>query len=84
MNVVLIQFGFMAGRKTTHALLVVRKMQEEYTDNSSICFVDIEQAYDKVSGKVMERAVRKKDTPHVLVRAVINLFYGLLTKVRVV
>ena len=31
-NIVSMQFGFMPGRETTDALLVVRRMQEKYRD----------------------------------------------------
>ena len=48
-----------------------------------MCFVDIEKAFDRVSRKVMEWAMRKKGLPEAIVRAVINLYDGAKTKVRV-
>ena len=80
------QFGFMAGRETTDALFVVRRMQEEYRNNKKklyICFVDIEKAFDRVPRKVMEWAMRKKGLPEVIVRAVMSLYHGAKTKFRV-
>ena len=80
------QFGFMPGRGTTDALLVVQRMQEEYRDKKKkfyMCFVDIEKAFDRVPRKVMEWAMRKKGLPEVIVRAVMSLYHGAKTKVRV-
>ena len=48
------QFGFMPGRRTTDALFLVRRMQEEYRDKKKklyMCFVDIKKAFDKSSKK---------------------------------
>ena len=44
------QFGFMPGRRTTEALFVMRRMQEEYTDKKKLymCFVDIDKTFDRV------------------------------------
>ena len=79
------QFGFMPGRRTTDALFVVRRKQEEYRDNKKklyMCFVDIEKAFDRVQRKMMEWAMRKKGLPEVIVRAVMSLYHGAKTKVR--
>ena len=48
-----------------------------------MCFVNIEKASDRVPRKVMERAIRKKGLPKVIVRAVMSLNCGAKTKVRV-
>ena len=78
------QFGFMPGRGTTDALLVARRMQEEYRDKKKklyMYFVDIEKAFGRVPRKVMEGAMRKKGLPEVIVRAVMSLYHGAKTKV---
>ena len=80
------QFSFMPGRGTTDALFVVRRMQEKHRDKKKklyMCFVDIEKAFDRVSGKVKEWAMRKKGLPEVIVRAVMSLHHGTKTKVQV-
>ena len=48
-NIDTMQFGLMPGRETTGALFVVRRIQEEYWDKKKwyMCFVDIENAFDK-------------------------------------
>ena len=46
-------------------------------------FVDLEKAFDRVPRKVMEWALRKKSLPKVLVKAVMSLYEGSRTKVRV-
>ena len=55
-NIDSMQFDFMSGIRTTDALFVVRRMQEEYRDKKKklYCFVDIERAFDSVPRKVME------------------------------
>ena len=44
--------------------------------------MDIEKAFDRVQKKVMEWAMRKKGLPEVIVRAVMSLYHGAKTKVR--
>ena len=48
-----------------------------------ICFVDLEKAFDKVPIKVVEWELKKKGLPEVLVQAVMSLYEGLGTNVRV-
>ena len=47
-----------------------------------MCFVDIEETFDRVPRKVMEWAMRKKGSLEVIVRAVMSLYHGPKTKVR--
>ena len=59
-------------------------MQEEYRHKKKrLCmyFVDIEKAFDRVPRKVMERAMRKKGLPEVIIRVVMSLYHGAKTKV---
>ena len=48
-----------------------------------MCFVNMEKAFDRVPRKVMEYAMRKKDLSEVIVRAVMSLYDGAKTRVRV-
>ena len=80
------QFGFMPGKGTIDALFIVRRMQEEYREKNKklyMCFVDLEKAFDRVPRRVMEWALRKKGLPEALVIAVMSLYEGSRTKVRV-
>ena len=80
------QFGFMPGRGTIDAVFILRRMQEEYLAKGKklyMCFVDLEKAFDRVPRKVLEWAMRKKGIPEVLVRAVMSLYEGARTRVRV-
>ena len=80
------QFGFMPGKGTTHALFILRRMQEEFRGREKklyMCFVDLEKAFDRVPRKVMKWAVIKKGLAEVLVQAVMSLYEGSRTKVRV-
>ena len=70
------QFGFMPEKGTTHALFVLKRMQEKFQEREKklyMCFVDLEEAFDRVPRKVMEWALRKKGLADVLVQAVISL-----------
>ena len=48
-----------------------------------MCFVEIEKAFDRDPRKVMEWMMRKKGLPEVIVTAVMSLYHGAKTKVRV-
>ena len=51
------QFGFIPGRGTINALLIVRRMQKEYREKdkkSYMCFVNLEKAFDRVPRRVMQ------------------------------
>ena len=80
------QFGFMPGKGTLDAIFIVRRMQEEYQKKDKklyMCFVDMEKAFDRVPRKVMEWAMRKKGLSEVIVWAVMSLYDGAKTRVRV-
>ena len=48
-----------------------------------MCFVDLEKTFDRVLRKVVEWAMRKRGLPEVMVRAVMSLYEGAKTRVRV-
>ena len=80
------QFGFMPGKVTTDALFILRRLQEEFRGREEklyISFVELEKAFDRVPRKVTEWALREKNLPEVLVKAVMSLYKGSNTKVRV-
>ena len=65
------------------AMLNVRSMQEEYQKKLYMCFVDMEKAFYRVSRKVMKRIVRKKGLLQIIFPAVMSLYDGTKTSVRV-
>ena len=68
------------------AIFIVRRMQEEYQKKDKklyMCFVDVNKAFDRVPRKVMEWAMRKKGLLGVMVWAVMTLYDGAKTRVRV-
>ena len=80
------QFGFMPGKGTTRTLFILRRIQEEFRRREKklyMCFVDLEKAFDRVPRKVMKWASRKKGLAEVLLQAVMCLYEGSRTKVRV-
>ena len=48
-----------------------------------MCFVDMKKPFDRVPRKVMEWAMRKNGLSEVMVRAVMSLYGGVKTRVRV-
>ena len=61
-------------------------MQEEYRKKDKklyMCFIDLEKAFDRVPKRVMQWALRKKELPEILVKAVMNQYEGSKIKVTV-
>ena len=80
------QFGFMPSRSTVDAIFILRRMQESYLEKNKklfICFVDLEKAFDRVAKKVIEWALRKKLVPERLVQAIMSMYKGAKTRVKV-
>ena len=79
------QFGFMPRKGTVDAMFIVKRMQEEYQkkDKLYMCFVDIKKAFNRVPRKMTEWAMRKKGLSEVMLRAVMSLYDGAKTRVRV-
>ena len=48
-----------------------------------MCFVDLEKAFDRVPRIALDRAMRKKGIPEILVRSAMSLYVGAKTRVRV-
>ena len=69
------QFGFMSERGTIDAIFILRRIKEEHHAKGKklyMCFVDLEKAFDRITKKVLEWALRKKEIPAVLVRSVMK------------
>ena len=64
---------------------ILRRFQEEYLDKEKLYkyFVDLEKAFDRVPGKVLEWAMRKRGILELMVSAVMSLYEGAKTRVRV-
>ena len=80
------QFGFMPGKSTVDAIFILGRMQESYLEKNRklfICFVDLEKAFERVPRKVIEWALRKKLVPERLVQAVMSMYKGPKTRVKV-
>jgi hypothetical protein len=80
------QCGFRSGRGTVDALFMARMLQEKYGRKKwklYICFVDLAKAFDRVPRKVIEWALRKKGVNDRLVGAIMRLYEGAKTKVKV-
>ena len=76
------QFGFMPGKGTIDAVFILGgylyKEKKLY-----MYFADLEKAFDMVPRRVFEWAMRKSGIPEATVRAVMSLYEGAKTRVRV-
>ena len=57
------QFGFLPEKGSIDAVFMLRRLQEEYQAKARklyMCFVDLENAFDRVPRKVLEWAMKKK------------------------
>ena len=71
-------------RVSTDAVFILRRLQEKHHAEGKklfMCSVDLEEAFDRVSRKVLEWTMRKIGIPDVLVRSVMSLYEGELSKV---
>ena len=85
-NLNAMQCGFMPGKGTMDALFILRRMQEEYREKDKkmyMCFVDLEKAFDRVPRRVLEWALRRRGVPEVMVKAVMSMYEGVTTKIKV-
>ena len=76
----------MPGRGTIDAIFMVRQLQEKYLSRKKclyFCFVDLEKAFRRIPRRVIEFALRKKGVEEKLVQAVMRLYEGARTRVRV-
>ena len=75
------QFGFVPGRGTTDAIFVVRQLQEKYLAANKrlyMAYVDLEETFDRVPGKVIWWALRKLGVEEWIV----GLLQGMYANVR--
>ena len=80
------QFGFMPGKGTIDAVFILKRIQEEYLaiqKKLHMCFADLKKAFDIVPRNVIEWTMRKNGIPEALVGAVMSLYIGAKTKVKV-
>ena len=67
------QMSFMPGRGTKDVIFIVRQLPEKFWEVKKdlfFCFVDLEKAYNRVSGQLAFWCLRKKNVPENLVRLV--------------
>ena len=85
-NVNVTQCGFLPDKSIIYVMFILRSLHEEYRVKGKwlcMCFVDLVEAFDRVTRKVLELVVRKKGILSVLVRSVMSLYEGAKTRVRV-
>ena len=80
------QCGFMSGRDTTHAIFIVRHLQEKHLAANKplyMAFIDLEKALDCVPRDVIWWAMRKLGIDEWLVRLVQSMYKDVRSRVRV-
>ena len=76
----------MPGKGTIDSVFILRRIQKEYSAKQKklyMCFVDQEKAFHRVPRKDVEQAMKKKGIPETLDTAVMSLYRGARTKVKV-
>ena len=79
------QFGFMHGKGTTDAILIMRQIQEKHQTKKKklyYAFVDLEKAFDRVPREVVRWALRKLGVDEWLISTVMALYTEACTVVR--
>ena len=69
-------FGFIPGKGTIYAIIILWWMQEEYLAKETTLYMRLvyqEKAFGRVPRKVVEWAMRKKGIPEAFVTAVLSL-----------
>ena len=70
----------MSGKSTVGA---IKRMQKSYLEKNRelfICFVDLEEAFDRVPRKVIEWALKKRLVSERLVQAGMSMYKGAKTR----
>ena len=79
------QFGFMAGRSTTDAIVIDRQLQEKYLARNKelwMAFVDLEKAFDRVPREVVWWALRYLGVDEWIVSVIRAMYEDATTKVK--
>ena len=79
------QYEFMPGRGAVDAVLVLRKLSENFRDKKKLffIFVDLEKAFDLAQREVLCFSVRLKGVQEYLVNEAMSLYKGCETAVSV-
>ena len=80
------QFGFMPGRETAHAIFILRQVHEKYLDKHKdlyLAFVHLEKAFDRVLRKVLWWALRKVGVDEWLIRTIQAMYTNAKSSVRI-
>ena len=80
------QFGFVPGRGTTDAILLVRQLLEKYLavyKRLYMAFIDLEKAFDHVPQRVIWWALRKLSVEEWIVLLVQGMYTNARSRVRV-
>jgi hypothetical protein len=85
-NIIESQFGFMSGRSTMKAIFLIRQLMErcrEQKKNLHMIFIDLKNAYDKVSMNVMWWVLQKHNVSSKYIILIKDMYDNIVTSVRI-
>ena len=86
MDIDTMQFGFVPGRGTTDAIIIICQLQEKYIAANKplyFAFVDLEKAFNQVSRKVLWWALRSLGVEEWAVHVIQGMYTDVKSRVRV-
>ncbi|XP_065315412.1 uncharacterized protein LOC135924285 [Gordionus sp. m RMFG-2023] len=79
------QFSFIPGRSTTDAIYAIWKVSEKYREKNKklhMVFLDLENAFDRITRKLIWWALCHKRVPEKYIRIIQDMYMGHTTMVR--
>ena len=76
------QYGFVASKRSTDAIFILRQLQKKYLKNDKelyLVLVDLEKAFDRVPRVSIESSLRRKGVMECYVKRVMKMYKEVLS-----